>query len=393
MISLTDVIDADLDALLGFRKLRFETDYVEDYCEVLTLYLGGDVTGLRSAVARMASCQSRSDQHRAVWLLGEARLQIRSTEIVPEHWKILLELSHTHSEWQGEIHMLLSHYYNLLDQHENSKKSALLAFQFLKKQGAKRKAVRALMNALASESCAHPEKHYLPELYHVYREAKKAGDRTSIGTTLLNLSREYQKLGAQTTALKYAHRAVSVLSKNAGNLAHHLALLHRCHIFCELGAFLEAQMDAEVASISTFVEVTNGLKILKKKFRQLGKRGRQQTGGNRPAGNKSSGNKSVGSSLNSKEAAYVTPTWRERGAQKKAQPLSKLEQKALEMLASGPKSSAALVAGLYGDRIAESSGKARLDNLLYRLRKRQKSLILFSGGLYQLKSARLKSNK
>jgi hypothetical protein len=69
------------------------------------------------------------------------------------------------------------------------------------------------------------------------------------------------------------------------------------------------------------------------------------------------------------------------------------------MLASSPKSSAALVAGLYGEHIAESSGKARLDNLLYRLRKRQKSLILFSGGVYrlkenlQLKSARVKSNK
>jgi tetratricopeptide (TPR) repeat protein len=205
----------------------------------------------------------------------------------------------------------------------------------------------------------------LSDLHFVYREAKKSGDRTSIGTTLMNLSREYQKLGALSVAMKHSQRSVAVLSKNAGNLAYYLALVHRAHLYCELGAYADAKVDLDAALCSKFPEIHSAAKALESLHPSVRLEGR----------------------ANKASSGARTATWTERlsgGDESASVKLSKLEQRILELLSQKARSKSELIEALYGSRLSLEVTQNRLHNLMNRLRKKFPALISFGDGNYFL---------
>jgi tetratricopeptide (TPR) repeat protein len=358
-VTLIKIFDSDLDELLLLRSQPFESEAVEAYLEVMIDYLSGNRAGLETAIKTF---EARDDD--AIWRLlsrvTQARLQIRTLDFDTALFSELEKLARTHGEWQGEVAFILSNKAAAEKDHAAEKKHALNAWKAFKKQKASRKAVRALMNYVAAQSYLEPEKHYLRDHTFIYREAKRAGDRTSIGVSLLNLSKEYQRLGAHTAALKHAQRAVAVLSKNSGNLSYYFALLHRIHLYCEMEAFIEARADLEIAACSDFQEVQAAVAVLCERY--------PETKVKRPT----------------KKLTTDAFNWAERLKEASSPRLSKLEQKVIELLTEGPHTAKELIEALYGTQLSQDVTQNRLNNLLSRLRKKFPKLIRFSEGSYFL---------
>ncbi len=366
-VTLVEVFDSDLDELLAMKLRSFSSRLAEIYAAVQIAYLSGNDEGLRGLIDSVCrDLALEESQRNLLETVVRARYQLRTRQIDVGTFRKLEAFIEEFGEWKGEIYFILANRATAEKCYDLALIYSERSWKSLEKQGARKKAVRALMNHLAAESCLHPQKHYLSDLYFVYREAKKTGDRTSIGTTLLNLSREYQKLGAYSTALKYVNRAVATLAKNAGNLAFYYALAHRCHLFCQLGAFADARGDAEVVLCSRFPEAHAAIEVLTADYPEL-------------LPNRSA------TPLLGNPAEARTFTWNERRSEKKAVKLTKLEQKVLELLSEKPRSKVDLIEHLYGTRLERSVTENRLNNLLARIRKRFPGLVIHAEGKYRMK--------
>ena len=358
---LIEILESDLNGLLAMRGRRFSCDEANFYYPILLAYLTGDLPALFQATEKVVQLSRSKPELEPLVALGRLRYQIRTRMIDPKLIFATEEQAKKANLWQGELHFALSNAYAAQENHELARDHSLASARALKEMGARKKAVRALMNAISSESCFRPEKHYLADLHFIYRRAKESGDLISVGNTLINLSREYQKLGLYAAALKYAHRAIAVFSKNAGGIDYHLALTHRAHIYCQLDSFFEARTDAELAMNCTFPEVQGSIEILRSNFPSL-----------------------IALPIQKTNLNYVTPTWKERNFEKAAKRTAKLEGRLIELLTHKSHSKRELCEILYGNRLRDDVTENRLNNLLNRIRKRNPRLIVFRAAQYHL---------
>jgi len=225
------------------------------------------------------------------------------------------------------------------------------------------------MNHIAAETCLRPEKHYIADMNFIYRQAKITGDTTSIGISLTSLSREYQKLGVFLAALKYARRAVAILSKNAGSAPFHYALVHRCHVFCQLQSFAEAKLDAELAVCCSFEDVHAELALIRAEFPILDNALK------------------LTPTKNSKSEVFPSSSITERIGESRAGRMTRLEQRLIQLVGERSRTKADLARELYGNRLSASVIENRLGNLLSRIRAKHPGLIAYVEGRYCLSEA------
>lgn len=327
----------------------------------------GDNVGLKNSIAIAKNAAQSDSKYLAIVHLCELRYIIRNGAVdkncIDNYNQLIPSLP---SFWNGEFQFVLSNAAAILNLHELSLNYSLRSAKEFKRIGALKKSVRALMNALASESCIRPEKHYLPDLLYIYRSAKAAGDSISVGTTLINISREYQKLGLFNIAVKYANRSIAIFTRsNPAGLDYCLALTHRAYLYCEIGVYPNAAVDIEAALISNFPEVQSAVKIMSEKFLNL--KFAQRTPKNQLS-----------------NTQFTNPSWTERRSEDLPKHTSKLESKLIDILIKKPQSKSELCRLLYGDRIDIFAKENRLGNLLNRVRKRHPYLIIFKNDKYYL---------
>ncbi|MGE4132608.1 MAG: hypothetical protein AB7F86_13275 [Bdellovibrionales bacterium] len=363
-----EIFDANYDEILAIRcRPDIDVRVMAAYVRVLESYLRSDLESLKSHVWLLRQVVEQDPEKTALLLLdvAEVRLAVRE-QVESQAVESLLQRLASEiwsDELRGESHFVLERYFDSRSLYSEAKEQAQQAYLHLWRSGVRRKAVRALWNQLVAESRLRPEKNYLNDLQFLLRRAREARDIPTVGSILVATSREYYKLGSFQLALSFANKAVARLERVHGTLDHHLAVAHRCHLFCELGASPKAILDAEFLRTSPFPKVHAALSVLIEKYPSL----RQA------------------SDFVSSEAPL--PSWQEVAEEKSPENLTSLEETVISALLKSPRTRTDLARHIYGDKMATRVSTNRLFNLLNRVRKKTGNVVEFKNGYYFIRDA------
>lgn len=372
MITLNQILESDINQLLSYRGQEFCNTQVKIYHSVLLNYMTGNESELLNLEMELLQAVKTNPDFNIILRLTKMRHRIRTYKISDEDLIEYSYLGGIPSQWLGEYLFVLSNMYSCIHKHKEAMDCYLHAFHELKRSGVRKKAVRSLTNAISAESCLRPEKHYLSDLLFAYREAKSTQDFPSIANTLINLSREYQRLGLYAMSTKYANRGIALYARhNQGGLDHLLALCHRAYLYAQINAFKEARQDIEAALGSNFLEVKSAIDIMIDKYPELSL--------SNDLSLKLEHSLSV--DINKKS---ITTTWAERKLEPNFPIKTKLESQLINLLIKKPQSKSELTSALYGTKIEASASVNRLNNLLNRIRKNNPGLISFRENRYFL---------
>jgi tetratricopeptide (TPR) repeat protein len=350
---LLKVIQEPLSGLILLKEELPAGSLLHFYTEVLAAYLSGDT----STLIRLSD-ESKNHNHALISVLVKTRLAVRESKVTENLVNQLNEVSKQFPDWRGESLMVAGFASETIGNFKEAKDLYYEAFKTLEEQGARIKGLKALHNYISAYSKVDPERAYFAEFHMIYRKGKAQRNYEVAGTALTNIAREFQKMKTYRSALKYACKAILFLQTTDGTYHHHMALLNRCHILCDLGRFQDAMEDFDTISKSSYAEVRAGLKALEEII--------------------------TNAKLDPQYKIQAHPTWLERLAQGKNtdEPLSDLEDRVLALLAVKPRDKYSLIQDLYGEKIDLEAAENRLKNLLNRLRKKKPGAILFKDGLY-----------
>ena len=350
------VVQSPLSELPMIREEFPKGHTLRFYANVLIAYLSGNISGLILLNDQM------NEWHAPILkALVRLRLAIRERNVTKELIQNLQVLSIHDPLWQGEALIVSGFASETIGEFNTAKRLYYEAYRSFESIGAKLKSIKSLHNYISASSKIEFERSYFAEFHLVYRKAKAVRDYDVAGTALTNLAREFQRIKAHRSALKYATRALLYLEKSGGSYHHHMAVLNRCHILCELGRFSEAASDYEVINKSSHPEVKAGAQALEEIITKA-------------------------KADNCTRTNYH-PTWLERLAEEKnttGDIMTDLEDRVVALLSSRPRDKYTLMEDLYGDRIELDVAENRLKNLLNRLRKKMPGRIIFPDGLYKI---------
>lgn len=325
------------------------------YVEALIAYLSHDVDSLQKKCEQISSeCLQK---------LAKMRLAVRTRKIslsdCAQFSKYLEE--HGSEFFYAEGQFILAQAYEVLGDNRKMRDQFRKAAKFLEKNSCHKKAIKAYQNSLAAETRLHPDKHFIRQHFLILKKAKAAGAFVVMGTTLGNIAREYQKLGAYLAALKFANKAVALYEDSQDSREYYNALLQRAELYVLLERITEAKVDLDFIKISPFPEIQEALRAFENIYFH------------------------AGHSINS---APLVPAWRERAenitAEKSRKALSPMEEKLLLALSKTGRDKFALIAALYPGDKDFIKLENRFNNLLNRLRKKRPNLICFDGKEYFL---------
>lgn len=371
-INLLSLLEASLEELF-LMKLRIpESDYfLSFYAGVLIHFLQSEEEQLADLIRTLDSSRLSKEEFAFLSQVSSVRLEILQQSVKAKTLESLIELAEQDLVRSGEILFVLGMAFEENRDHVRMKDFYGKAVPRLAAMGAHKKSVKSLLNSVAAESRIHPRKKLIAEYYFTYRAALKAGAMGVAGTCLLNISREYQLIGALSTALKYCNRSIAISRRDFGSRAYFLSIAHRCHLFHQMGRDEEAELDFGAARVCAIPEVQEALKVITM-LRGV------KTG-------------SVVSPTIDENR--LTPSWRERlstpieatdcaeGAQEKLAPM---ENRLIQFVGAAARTKYEIIEHLYGEKLDLSVTENRLRNLLHRIKRRRPSLIVFEEGRYKI---------
>lgn len=365
-MNLAQLLDSNLEELIDLLR-KVEDPVLRIYGEILRLYLQGNVISLRSLLDSLPAQGLPLRDLRMLQSLGRARLRIREKTVDRETLNALEACLELFPDWKCETEFLIAMAYESLEDHGRAKEAYEKAVGPLEKEGAPKKAAKAALNAIACESHIFPDRKLFAEYHQIARQGIRVGASDVAGIAFLNISREYQLLGARLAALKYVNRAISLLQGQTGTRPYFMAIAHRCHVFLELGRREEAQIDFEMIRMSPLPEAQGTIEVLEKLISK------------------------TSSSVGALQPLRLTPTWEERWSHAQNHEtrlnvtyLAPLEDRLVQFLSRGPKDKFEIIQFLYENKGAFASLDRRLTNLLVRVRKKHPGLLVFSGGKYRI---------
>ncbi|MGZ3694573.1 MAG: hypothetical protein ACXWQO_10360 [Bdellovibrionota bacterium] len=356
------LIEANVEQLLAYDLEPADSPALEFYRQVLLAFMRGDSESISRFLEDLK--QTRAELLQEIpCLLDLTRLRYKLlTETKEQDLKRELAESPADGLWAGEKLMLLAavaeklqNFTLALELHKKAAKELLVI-------GATGKSLRARSNMIANLSNIEPERKLIPEYFYLYREAKNLRQTNIMATTLLNLSREYQKIGAIQVALKYCQRSLAASRDNIFGLIHGLALAHRGHLYCQLGRLIDAQVDLEQIQQSDFSAVKAAAEILAALL------AKQPASLSQPPG--------------------LLRTWSERledfNSGKNKLRLSPVEEKLIQFLSEKPRSKFEITDHIFGTELHPLKAENRLKNLIHRVRKKFPGLIYLENEQYFL---------
>ncbi|MCM2278551.1 MAG: hypothetical protein NDJ89_10800 [Oligoflexia bacterium] len=256
------IIEASLDELVSLKLERPDSGLTDGiYLDVILHYQRAE----RSELAKLVQLIPETD---GVWTASRLRLMILERKIDPELLARAERQVAAVSSWEGELSILIGMTYTILERHAIARGWFHRAIGALERIGARRKAVKAFLNVVVADTHVYPERNPIAAYHDVYRRAMRPHCRelSVASTALLNISREYQEMGASLAALKFCNQAVKLIARDFGSLTYFLALAHRCNLLLELERLAEARVDYELAKASGFAEVQAALEVLSVAF-------------------------------------------------------------------------------------------------------------------------------
>lgn len=354
------LFEANLEELFELENLNIIQNKLGcHYLQVMKSYLRGDCHTLAALHPIDTSAESEF-----INILIKVRHDILASKIqrnVVEQLNKYCEkdgLIDQFSYWLGEISFVVAMAYLELKDYENAKKYYRIAYREFDSIGAKKKAVKSLLNVLVAESRADNSKKLLIDYQFVAKKALSAHDSIVAGICYMNISREIQLIGSLNVSLKFINKSIECLQSDHGTTHYYSAILHRCHVLLELGRNFEARLDYEEASMSPYIHIKEAIKLLDLMFHK---------------------NKIKNSELQI-NTEKLDPTWRGRLKdflhKKQYAKLSDLESTLIEYLLEKNRSKDELIELLYGKKIDYPAAENRFRVLMSRLRKRHPGLIV-----------------
>ena len=350
--SLSQLLALTLDELIALQGIDLKDPVLSQYSKVIRAYLESDLTGLQNCLMVASDVRVRA--------CCQIRLQIRTRSFDQKFLTDFLRQCEGERVWEAESHFLYAMAFETQDQPKVSAEHYFLAYGLFLEVDCERKALRSLFNALVAESRIDPSRMLIHDYMHLAVRARKLGELGLSGVAYLNISREYQKLGARELALKYAREALECSQAEIGSLHYYLIVVHLCHLYLELDRKTEATLEFQRARISKFPEIQEALNVLENRFATCDRLKPELTPQN------------------------LTPTWRERIDSSPLDPLSDKEQEVLEIIATRPRSKFDLIERVYGVHLPFEVTENRIKVLLNRLRKKRPGLVVRDKDKYRL---------
>lgn len=352
---IRELIEADVDRLLDPDFARGLPRALEIYRQALLAYHRGDGAGL-GKIASSLPADALHDVPELPTLIHLRRTILArdaaSADIDEHHRRI-----EPASPWAGEILILLAAVAETIEDFHHAQRLHLEAAAALGRIEAWGKALRAEANSIVNLTNIDSERRYFPEYMVLLRRARKLKQFNIVATTYLNLSREYQRIGANQNALRFCNRAIAAAGSNPGGLTAMLAVAHRAHLLHELDRPREAEVDFELASTSTFPAVQAACSVLAGLLKKT------------PV----------------TAPANAPTTWKERAAEDVARlPLSVIEEKVVRFLAEKPRKKFDITDHLFGEDLHPLTAENRLKNLIHRIRRKRPGLIVLKDDHYCL---------
>jgi len=224
---------------------------LELYRQALLASLGGQAAALEALL-----CVIREDE--SVWRADfpclETLVRMRLDFLRGRLGETLGNFTAPQAEnlWQGEFLMLCAAARERQEKFAEAIGDYKAAAKSFLRFGVKGKSLRARFNAITLTSHVDPSKNLVREYFFLYREARKLRQFTVMASASLNISREYQRLGAFKLALKFANQSIACGSPDLGGQVYFLAVAHRAHVLYDLGRGAEARLDLEEAQTAQF---------------------------------------------------------------------------------------------------------------------------------------------
>lgn len=364
--SLIQIIQSNLEELITLPASHEHSE--ETYRLSLISYLKCDIEGLRAKLDHFSGHHAEEKNSALPRLLIEIRLAIRTGTILKEQieeLKSAIATASNSSGWLAEASFVLALAYEARRNYVASREAYLQAATQLSAVGAQRKSIKALLNAVASESRIDmASKRIIADYMLIYNKAKTCGEPGVAGVALYNVSLEFQREGALSVALRFCERSLALLRHDYGTLHYYSAVVHRCHLLLQLGRRVEAADAYDLARVAPFKEIQDALRALPSAVN--------------PAFHYE-GN-----------IATLLPTWEDRlvrigrNDNDSSEKFGALEVRLLQLLSRGPKEKHELIELLYGNKIALEHSENRLKVLLSRVRKKRPGLICRIGNHYKI---------
>ncbi len=352
-IGLNELLDLNLRDMVPLNSDSFTDKDSYYYYQVIKTYSRDELDSL----AELAQSDEVTLAFKRLALL---RLEIRRKNVKAKTIAELLICASNNQALNGEIYFVVGFAFESLAEHLHSRNYYRKSFEAFESAKVHKKAVKALHNVIAAESRIYPQKKFIIDYLYVASRAKKIKEFGIAGLACLNISREYQIIGAHDAALKFCNRALRLMENDSGGLQHCLAIVHRAHLLSEMKRYLEAKIDYQLASISPYPEVQSALKALDL------------------ITNKNSNDKF--------DKDKLLPTWLERVEQKGNSQaiLGPVESKLISYLSEKPQDKFKLIELLYDSVSDHLSLENRLKVLINRVRKKRPGLIVFEDGKYRI---------
>lgn len=359
---LITLVEANLEDLMNLRPQLNTADpqSIESiYAKVLYHFLKNEVTELEAMMNSLDMTALPESLAQLIHLRLKYRMQTLS---LTETENLYHKIFESHPDmWKAESLFVLALNFQRHQSYVQAERCFEAASLTYRLNGALKKSLRCWGNAIAALSCHHPESFLIQEYRALYQKAFELEEWPSCAGALVNLSREYQRMGALSLAFEKAKEAEQIAERHLFfSREHHLSLLQKSHLLFCLNRIYELEQILPVLVNSTYADVKDSAQVLLAKMN----------------------NEKIISTGN------VLPTWAERAADDREfdtkNDTDSLEGELIRVLSEGSKSKEELVTHLYGDKIDYLTLENRFKNVLSRARKKLPGRIIFSSGKYEL---------
>ena len=362
---LEELIELKAQAHSWPKPWVFYLSAMISYLKIDTISLEADFKNIEKAIKEIKFTESSKyylEDYSIVKLFIEARLQIRKLNFNDQIMSQLNKINLTEDLLIGERAFVQALFFGQCNDYQLEQEYYEKSYVHFKKAGAMAKALLSLQNAIASEASIYPDRRFTIEYNHLLQQAIHYKLFSTAGLCALNISREYQLIGAHLMALKMANKSLEYLQEDFGTQQYGLALCHRAQLLVEMSRTEEAQLDLDGSTLVETPEVSNARSYVL---------------------NLMQGNTIQVIGRNSS-------AWIDRKS-KLSLPLSysfgRAEESLLVALSQKPMDKNEILEILFEDEISKLDYEVvinRFKNLLSRVRKKAPELIVFDGNKYSL---------
>ena len=363
-VELRKIFEANMSELfdLKLEKLSRESEL---YSQVKYSYKNGDLEKLKGLNTYIQKGNYSSE----LKLITQIRSGIRLKQFAIKMWLTKAQNISEDNIWKGEILFSIAYSLDMTQKYYESNKVYIEAYKLLLIKNCREKALMALHNAISVIANHYPDKRQFSDYQMLLKKAKEQNSLKVAALANLNLSIEYQKIGATITALERIECAIKDFEQVEMESAQYfIALAQKADLLVDIEKYSEALLLLEKIGTSSHEYAKAAAYNIKQKIQK----------------------KQNSDYAEEKTATGIifSPTFIQRRQANKKNidkiKLGKMESRLIDFLSSGPKDKISIIKYLYGEDIDYFSLEGRFKSLLSRIRKKIPFSINFHDGVYSL---------